>query len=140
MRGSCATIAWVGDSRVYLLAGSAVRLLTRDDSWLADMLEDGMMSDQDARADRRAHSITQCLGMRDAEIQIHARDIELAPGERLLVCSDGLWNYFDDPATLAQAVNALPSDSKAIDICRHLVGLANHAGGRDNITVGVYRH
>lgn len=145
VRGAQATIGWVGDSRAYLVkdasaaAALSVALLTRDDSWLADALDDNRIDRAAALADRRAHAITQCLGMRDQTPRINLCETTLAPGERLLLCSDGLWNYFDDPAALARAIGSAPADADAMALCRHLVGLANAAGGRDNITVAVYR-
>lgn len=138
VRRLSATIAWVGDSRAYAICGSHSRLLTRDDSWLADAIDTGIMTPDEARTDHRSHSITQCLGMLDGEISVHVRDIILEHDSWLLVCSDGLWNYFDRPAALAQAVREAAPDADAFELCRHLVKLANRAGGHDNITVAAY--
>ena len=141
--GRRATIGWVGDSRAYLLGPAGARILTRDDSWLLDTLDENRMSLAAALADRRSHAITQCLGMRDAEVDIHVCEAELQPGEQLLLCTDGLWNYFNDCASMAAAVQQASSTPEhatdAFAVCRQLVAMANAAGGRDNITVALYR-
>jgi serine/threonine protein phosphatase PrpC len=138
VRKNLATLAWVGDSRVYAVSSKHSAVHTRDDSWLADAVESGKMTLQEAQADNRAHSITQCLGMLDSDISIHVREITLEPDTWLLVCTDGLWNYYDHPTALASAVAQAAPDSDAFELCQHLVKLANLAGGYDNITVGAY--
>jgi serine/threonine protein phosphatase PrpC len=138
-RGPSVTIAWVGDSRAYTISSARSRLITRDDSWLADAVEGGMMTLDEALADSRSHSITQCLGMLDDQIRIHVRNIILEPDTWLLICTDGLWNYFDQLPAMAEAVGEAASDADAFELCQYLVKLANHAGGHDNITVAAYR-
>jgi len=139
VRGPKATIAWVGDSRIYTISRAHARLNTRDDSWLADMIDSGAMPLEEALADRRSHAITQCLGMQGGEIRVHVREIDISAETWLLACTDGLWNYFDHPAAMAAAVADAPPDSDAFELCQHLVKLANQAGGYDNITVAAYR-
>ncbi|MDR3479624.1 MAG: protein phosphatase 2C domain-containing protein [Burkholderiaceae bacterium] len=139
VRGSSTSVAWVGDSRAYTISTAYSRLVTRDDSWLADVVEEGHMTLEQALADNRSHSITQCLGMLDGEIRIHVRNLNLEPDTWLLLCTDGLWNYFDQTPAMAQAVAAATSEADAFELCQHLVKLANQAGGHDNITAGAYR-
>jgi serine/threonine protein phosphatase PrpC len=139
VRGHLATIAWVGDSRIYTVCNAYSRLITRDDSWLADAIDGGRMTLSEALADRRSHFITQCLGMLRDQIRIHVRTIVLEPNTWLLACTDGLWNYFDQPAAFTEAVNDAAPDADAFELCQHLVRLANLAGGHDNITAAAYR-
>lgn len=139
VRGTAACIAWVGDSRAYTFNSDHSRLITRDDSWLADAVEGGRMTLEEAMADRRSHSITQCLGMLDDQINIHTRNMVMEPDTWLLVCTDGLWNYYDQLPTITEAVNEATPDADAFELCQHLVKLANHSGGHDNITVAAYR-
>ncbi|HXA46980.1 MAG TPA: PP2C family serine/threonine-protein phosphatase, partial [Burkholderiaceae bacterium] len=139
VRGHLATIAWVGDSRAYTVGNKYARLITRDDSWLADAIEGGRMTLSEALADRRSHFITQCLGMLRDQIRIHVRTVVLEPDTWLLVCTDGLWNYFDQPSDMTEAVNDAAPDADAFELCQHLVRLANLAGGHDNITAAAYR-
>jgi PPM family protein phosphatase len=134
-----AIIGWVGDSRAYLVSGTSGRLLTRDDSWMADMIDSGMMSHEAARNDRRAHSITQCLGMVDSDIIIHIKDVPVEAGTWLVLCTDGLWNYLEDGDELARALTAGAGEADALDRCRRLASLANDGGGHDNISVALLK-
>lgn len=139
VRGKEVTVAWVGDSRAYAINNKYCRLITRDDSWLADAVEGGSMTLDEAMADRRSHSITQCLGMLDDDIHIHTRSMTLDPDTWLLLCTDGLWNYADQLPAMINAVGDAGEDADAFELCEHLVKFANHAGGHDNITVAAYR-
>jgi serine/threonine protein phosphatase PrpC len=140
VRGPVATIAWVGDSRAYTFNPAYSRLITRDDSWLADAMDAGKMTLAEATADPRSHSITQCLGMLAEPIRIHVRTVKLDPGTWVLLCTDGLWNYFDNPTLMAEKVMEAGDDADAFELCQYLVKLANNAGGHDNITVGAYHY
>jgi serine/threonine protein phosphatase PrpC len=131
--------AWVGDSRIYLLHEAASRLLSVDDSWLNERLREGV-SDDVAAASGYAHCITQCLGMRDAEPEIHVASTTLPSASWLVLCSDGLWNYFPDAADLWSRLNAADSTRSLAPRCQDLVVQANRAGGSDNVTVAIYRH
>lgn len=138
VRGGEAGIAWVGDSRAYRLGGGVETLLTRDDSWAWDAVARGAMSRDAAARDPRAHAITQCLGMPLDEIEVHALSAALPAGAALLLCTDGLWNYHDEPGALGEAyADALAGGRDAALVCRRLVAEANGMGGRDNITVAI---
>ncbi len=137
-RGGEAGIAWVGDSRAYRLEGGAETLLTRDDSWAWDAVARGAMSREAAARDPRAHAITQCLGMPQDEVEVHALVAPLPAGAALLLCTDGLWNYHDDEGALGEAYgDAAAGGADAALVCRRLVAEANAMGGRDNITVAL---
>jgi serine/threonine protein phosphatase PrpC len=139
VRNDRATIGWVGDSRAYLVSGSAGRALTRDDSWLTEIVESGAMSLAAARADRRAHVITQCLGVVGVPLAIHVAEVSLERGAWLVLCTDGLWNYLEDGTDLAGALTAGPKGADALARCRNLALIANEGGGHDNISVALLR-
>jgi PPM family protein phosphatase len=139
VRAGRATIGWVGDSRAYLVAGRVGRVLTRDDSWLAGVVESGVMSLEAARADYRAHSITQCLGAAGIEIAIHIEEVPIEAGAWLVLCTDGLWNYLEDGVDLADVLAQGPKGADALGRCRSLTLLANEGGGHDNISVAMLR-
>jgi serine/threonine protein phosphatase PrpC len=126
-----AHIAWVGDSRGYLIAGGAVRQLTRDDSWLNDQIEHGA-SYETALHDPNAHCITQCLGMRDDTPVVNLVTTDLPADGWLLLCSDGLWNYAPEADDLAAA---FPPQGSPAERGVSLVEFANRHGGIDNVTV-----
>lgn len=134
VHGCVAQIAWVGDSRAYWIAREDSRQLTRDDSWLNEVVESGEMAEAEAVKSPQAHAITRWLGADAQPEESAARTAEFeAPGEGyLLLCSDGLWNYVSDAAAMADLIYAEPGDAAAT--ARRLVEFANGKGGQDNIT------
>lgn len=133
--GSTIELSSIGDCRAFWLPGRGeLETLTRDDSWASEQVLTGAMSSEAAHADARSHCITRWLG-HDAdpswEPQYIARS-NLGPG-RLVLCSDGLWNYAPGAADVANLAG--PGDPLAV--ARRLVDHANQQGGLDNITVVV---
>jgi PPM family protein phosphatase len=139
VKDDTATIGWVGDSRAYVIGKENQEKLTVDDSWAEMVVAEGIMTAEEADADRRSHCVTQVLGMHDQQAKAHILECKLRAGDILLLCSDGLWNYFPGEKSLLNAITAFGRNSEAVHICEHLVSLANAAGGHDNITVAVYR-
>lgn len=137
--GNTVTIGWVGDSRAYIINKDGQELLTIDDSWVEMVVADGSMTREEALKNKLAHCVTQVLGMHDQDIQIHTVGHSLKSGDMLLLCSDGLWNYFQGENAVQKAIEAFGMNSDAAHICEHLVGLANSAGGHDNITTALLR-
>jgi len=133
--------AWVGDSRIYLITDSQVRQLSTDDSFLGELLASGVELDA-AMKSPDAHCITQCLGMRDASPDIHVASEEIPAGARILLCSDGFWNYAPYPQLVQALVDHPPmsADASLESRCIGLIDFANARGGSDNITVALYRH
>jgi serine/threonine protein phosphatase PrpC len=135
-----ATIGWVGDSRAYVLSNDNENFITIDDSWIETMVAEGTMTREQASLDRRAHCVTQVLGMHDQPAKLHMLEWDLKEGDMLLLCSDGLWNYFQSENALLNTITAFGINSDASSICEHLVGLSNAAGGHDNITVAILKN
>jgi serine/threonine protein phosphatase PrpC len=136
-----ATIGWLGDSRAYLL-GPAARVLTRDHSWLAMVLDQGRMTEAEANRDPRAHALVSCLGTTDFSRASPCPEPGIVAVPRaegwLMLCSDGLWNYADSAAAVMHAAGGgLGGD--AADLCARLVDFALGCGGRDNVTVAATR-
>jgi PPM family protein phosphatase len=130
-------IGWLGDSRAYWIGPDDVRRLTVDDSWAGEQVAAGLMSAEEAERDRRAHAITRWVG-RDAPggppgVVIARVD---APG-RLVLCSDGAWNYASSPHALARLVQRLPTEAAPAAVARALADMALERGGHDNITAAV---
>jgi serine/threonine protein phosphatase PrpC len=135
-RNGQVAIGWAGDSRAYLVGLDSAELLTVDDSWVEEVVRRGELSREQAGADRRAHYVTQVLGMRDQQLNMHLVERELSRNSVLLLCSDGLWNYFERAEEFADVVRQQDS-SDALSLCRWLVDMANARGGHDNVTVAV---
>jgi serine/threonine protein phosphatase PrpC len=139
MTGGVLTIGWVGDSRAYWIPDDRSRpsaRLTEDDSWAARMVAAGIMSEQEAYSDVRAHAITGWLGADAVELNPHTATFEPDEPGVVVVCTDGLWNYAESSPELASVV---PSDARhrPLQAARALVGVALDGGGHDNITVAV---
>jgi len=140
MRSRRAEIAWVGDSRAYWIAREGSKQLTRDDSWMNEVVESGEMAEAEAAVSPQAHAITRWLGADAAEEESAPSIVEFeAPCEGfLLVCSDGLWNYVPDAAGMAELIYAHDGE-EAVAVVRSLVEFANGRGGQDNITAVLVR-
>ncbi len=134
------TVGWVGDSRAYWIPqthiDSAPTRLTKDDSWLAQVLAEGTLSPAQAATDRRAHAITAWLGEDAGQVDPHVITIEPEGPGVVVVCTDGLWNYLDTVDEIAAALPARALEAP-LDAARRLVDIALRSGGRDNITVAV---
>jgi PPM family protein phosphatase len=118
-------VAHVGDSRLYRLRGERVEALTRDHSLWAELAAQGPVGPRASFPYRNV--ITRALGLpgsSEADVATHA----VEPGDRLLLCSDGLYDPLDD-ARLAASLRLAPEVA-----CEHLVQAAFDAGSTDNIT------
>ncbi|MET8566743.1 PP2C family serine/threonine-protein phosphatase [Streptomyces sp. NPDC004783] len=132
-------VGWVGDSRVYWVPAdrsTPPARLTEDDSWAAQMVAAGLMSEAEAYADERAHAITGWLGADAYELEPHTASFKPDRPGVVVVCTDGLWNYAESAEEMARAV---PLDAAAhpLHSARVLVGHALDGGGHDNVTVAV---
>ena len=130
---SGATLGTMGDCRAFWIpAEGPPQTVTEDDSWAAEMIASGALSPDEAYAHPMSHSITRWLG-RDADPAWEPRVSRFdfpGPG-RLLLVSDGLWNYSPTGADVAAAAGT----GSLLDVARRLVDFANERGGHDNITV-----
>lgn len=128
-----ACVAHVGDSRVYVLRDGALEQVTHDHSWVEEQVRAGTMSATAARLHPWRNVVTRALsGGEDPEIDV--TELRLEPGERFLLCSDGLFSVVND----AQIAALLGDRQTPLDeVCRRLIDAANDAGGPDNITAVV---
>ena len=122
--------AQVGDSRAYVSRNSALVQLTRDQTFLNYLADIGAELPQDLENDSRRSILTQAVGTSEA-VNVKITYSELYDGDRILLCSDGLYNMVK-PLSLLRAVN--DQDSLA-GKCQSLVEKAREQGGTDNITV-----
>ena len=134
--GAEITVCGIGDSRAYWIGASNL-LLTVDDSWAQEQVDAGTMSEADAGADSRAHAITRWLGADAPDEPFPVTSfVPDGPG-RLVVCSDGLWNYAPSASEIAELVARVPADAAPLELSRALVEAALAAGGHDNVTVAI---
>ena len=124
-------VAHVGDSRVYLCRDGQLRQITSDHSWVNEQVSLGLLSREEASRHPFRNVITRALGSRE-QVSADVTEVPLSPGDRLLLCSDGLTNMLDDRRIL-EVLDAHPTDHEKA--AAELVRQANEAGGEDNITV-----
>jgi PPM family protein phosphatase len=124
-----AFLAHVGDSRCYLLRGDTFVQLTEDHSLVNEQVQAGLMTEAEARTSHLKNIITRSVGF-EPDVAVDTLVLPLQPGDRFLLCSDGLTNLVQDPE-LAKKL-AQPSIEQ---VPAALVELANDRGGDDNITV-----
>jgi protein phosphatase len=124
-----AVLAHVGDSRIYLYRQGSLQRLTQDHSWVEEQVRAGLLSATEARMHPWRNVVTRALsGGDDPEVDV--KTIELEPGDRVLVCSDGLSSVVPD-SRIEELLAANPTLPEA---CEALVKEANEAGGPDNVT------
>ena len=126
--GDRAMVANVGDSRVYLLRSGILTQLTEDHSFVGMLIRMGEITEEEAHSHPQRNFVTRSLGQKlDVEIDVTMHD--LRPGDRLMLCSDGFWDY---AAKGWERSVGIPNLAEA---AQKLVDLANEGGGRDNISV-----
>jgi protein phosphatase len=125
-----ACVAHVGDSRVYVLRDTALSQITNDHSWVEEQVRAGTLTPSAAKQHPWRNVVTRALsGGEDPEVDV--TEIDPRPGERYLLCSDGLFAVVGDD-TIA---GILGDRSLSLEeVCRQLIDAANAAGGPDNIT------
>jgi protein phosphatase len=126
-----ATIAHVGDSRIYRIRGEEFAQLTSDHSWVNEQLQKNIITAEEARNHRYKNVITRALGNR-LELEIDVRTEPIETGDRFVLCSDGLSGMVDD-AEMSEVLISAQADLRIA--ANKLVALANEAGGHDNISV-----
>ncbi len=132
LRGGLAFAAHVGDSRVYRMRNREILQITEDHTLINYKLRHGLISAEEAKTSKGKNVITRAVGHKDY-VQVDTADVDVAAGDRFLLCSDGMHGYVRGDEEI---VELLVGDS--IDASAHAaVALANQRGGRDNITVVV---
>jgi serine/threonine protein phosphatase PrpC/DNA-binding response OmpR family regulator len=136
LRGPNLFLGHVGDSRAYLIRGGGIRQLTRDHSFVEEMVKAGMITPHEAHSNPQRNVILQSLGRNEAiNIEASTEAVKLLPQDYVLLCSDGLTTVVADQE-IAHHVEHL-REPRAI--CEELVRLTNRRGAPDNVTVAVLR-
>jgi protein phosphatase len=125
-----AYIANVGDSRTYLLRDNHLTKLTQDHSLVAKLVESKQITDEDVYTHPQRNLIYRSLGAGHKNIEVDIFHETLHPGDKLLLCSDGLWEMVHHQ----DLEDLLKEQSNPQVICDKLIALANENGGEDNIT------
>lgn len=128
--GASFELAWAGDSRAYRVSAEGISRLSHDHSLVQALVDAGELSPQQARRHPRRNVVTQCLGQEHQALEVGCVQGTLAPGELLLLCSDGLSGELDDEQIQAQCAQAETLET----LVSGLLEQACDAGGRDNIS------
>jgi len=127
--------AHVGDSRLYLVHGSTISRLTHDHSYVGRLVENGVITADEADRHPQRHILTAALGAGlEADPETGSELIPLSAGDVVVVCTDGLWSLMEDEEIRQAATQHAPAEA-----CRAMVEMAKQRGGPDNITVQVLR-
>lgn len=124
-----ASFGHIGDSRAYLLRGTDLSQLTEDHTVAAEHVASGQISAEEAASHPHRHMLTRTLGL-TRFVNVDEFDVILMPGDRLLLCSDGLNEMVSD-----SEIGMALGDGTPDEAAWHLVEMANEEGGVDNTTV-----
>ena len=127
-------VANVGDSRLYL-ERDELKQITKDHSLVEEMVRMGGIDEEAARYHPKKNVITRAVGGSD-EIQIDFFEIQLAPGDVILMCSDGLTNMVED----SEISLIIKKQRDVVEMAETLVNTANQNGGTDNVSVIVIKN
>jgi serine/threonine protein phosphatase PrpC len=135
--GNVVALAHVGDSRAYLVRNGKLQQLTEDQTVAQEWVRRGRLTEDEAAASPHRHLLLQAIGAEPSELKIDVATVELRPGDRFVLASDGLYGMVKDPERI-RAILVENNDPDAA--CRALVDAANAAGGEDNISVLIVDH
>lgn len=125
-----AILAQVGDSRIYRVRGDTAEQLTEDHTLINWQLQNGLITQEEAKTSRQRNVITRAVGNKDY-VQVDILEVDVRPGDAYLLCSDGLHGYLlleEIPGIVARGGD---------EAIAAFIDLANERGGKDNITVAI---
>lgn len=135
VQGNLAFYAHIGDSRIYLFRQNSLRRLTRDHSFVQSLVDQGHINEEEAEKHPRRNEIYRALGIQDTvDPTVLQTPLTLEPGDRLILCTDGLNGMIGDKgitSVLSERSMSIQQQSE------RLVQLADEAGGHDNTTVQI---
>ena len=131
VKGNQLHIAHVGDSRGYILGAGKLVQITKDHSWVGEQVEAGNLTLEQAANHPHRNVVTRAIGI-DEDVQAYTLVKSVGPGDRVLLCSDGLHSVVGN-----SDIEAVLRSGDVKSACEELIALANANGGPDNITVTV---
>ncbi|GAB4423795.1 MAG: Stp1/IreP family PP2C-type Ser/Thr phosphatase [Anaerolineae bacterium] len=131
VRPPTAYISHAGDARAYLIHQAAITRLTADDSWVAQLVASGVITEEQAEHHPLGHILIKAVG-HESPLEPAFKEVTVTPGDWLLLCSDGLWKMLSQEQFLAALQ---PHEATPASAVEALVEAANAAGGKDNISI-----
>ncbi len=132
-QGDQAVCLWAGDSRLYRLRDGVLEMISRDHSYVQDLIDNAMLSEEEARVHPRANVVTRAVGVFE-QLDLAEVSLQVQPGDNFLLCSDGLNKTADD-----SELRDVLSHTDPYAIVRSLVHLGLTRGAPDNITAVAIR-
>ena len=129
IKGSVLYVANIGDSRLYRIHGGRIRQVTKDHSYVEEMVSRGEIDKDSARTHEKKNVITRAVGVETGTFADYFQ-VKYKEGDKILMCSDGLSNMITDEDLKRIVKKNIPVE----EIVNELVYTANHNGGADNIT------
>ena len=129
VENNIATVAHVGDSRLYLIRNSEITCVTKDHSWVNEQVMLGLIDSEAARNHPLRNVVTKALGG-NKDVEVDFQELQLIEGDRLLLCSDGLTTMLND----SEILNIVLGNGGSVQQAHELVDAANQNGGEDNCT------
>jgi PPM family protein phosphatase len=123
-------VGHIGDSRAYHIRQGTIRTVTEDHTLVSQLAKSGQISEDEKQNHPQRHVLTQALGT-DKDPVFDLRTVELLPGDRMLLCTDGLYGVVRQSELIDAAISGKPAG----EIVSGLIELANERGGPDNITL-----
>jgi len=130
-----AYVVQIGDSRCYHLRAGSLRQVTRDQTYAQELLDRGAFSREEAEQSPLSQVLTRAIGGQAADLTPEIGEVDLEPGDALLLCTDGLTKHVSD----ADVERLCTAAAGAREVCESLVAAAIEGGGSDNVTVVVTR-
>lgn len=139
IKDSKAFIGHVGDSRIYRIRDDNIEILTNDHTRIKELLDSGQLTKEEAIIYPFQHVITRAVGI-EGEVNIDIFSTDIHPGDRFIMCSDGLTgDMAKSIVTDEELLNVCSGEDELQDWCEKLIGMANERGGPDNITVVIIK-
>jgi PPM family protein phosphatase len=130
-----ASIAHVGDSRLYRMRGNRFEQITMDHSLLQELVDRGFYSQEEAQRSTNRNYVTRALGV-EAQVDVEVQEVEAERGDYFLLCSDGLPDMVEDE-DIHLTISTFDND--VTTIAEQLIKLTNDNGGRDNVSIALVR-
>ncbi|KPW78813.1 MULTISPECIES: PP2C family protein-serine/threonine phosphatase [Pseudomonas syringae group] len=133
VRGNQGICLWAGDSRLYRLRDGELQGISRDHSYVQDLMDSGLLNEAQARVHPRSNIVTRAIGVQD-RLELSQVQLQILPGDTYLLCSDGLNKTAED-----HEIRDVLSHKDPYEIVRSLVHLGLTRGAPDNITAIVVK-